>query len=142
METKDVPSDGPAIAAIVRRLFHYSGIIAGSRRLHSHHLARQPEVLRKAAEGEETENHTSFLSPNTPVAIVYRRLDDAAKIPEEREEATGNNEKTFLPDFHKKKVRLEKFYYKRAVEWDFDAIVDSAIKIKETQRRLTDTSGK
>lgn len=97
-------------------------------------------MLRKAAEGEETENHTSFLSPNTPVATVYRRLDDAARIPEKREEVTGNNEKTFLPDFHKKKDRLEKFYNKRAVEWDFDAIVDSAIKIKETQRRLTDTS--
>lgn len=142
METKDVPSDGPAIAALVRRLFNYSGLIARSRRLHSHYLARQPEMLRKAANGEEPENQTSFLSPNTPVAVIYRHLDKAAKILEKREEITGNSQRTFLPGFCKQKDRLEKFNYKRAVEWAFDAIVDSAIKIKEPQRRLIDTLGK
>lgn len=131
-----IPSDAPAITAMLGHLFDLHLAIRRVLQLQNYHLQK----LEVEKHGAEPEPWVSFLSTDTPVAKIYLHLDKIAEILQKHDEsiiATSSDRTMYLPAFNKERDRVERFYYFRTLDdRSFDDQIIDMVKIKDKEAAL------
>lgn len=143
-DAADGPSDTSEVASSVQRLFALSPSIRRARQLQS--LQMQQIASKSREENHITAGYTTnFTSTETPLGVLYRRLEAVAEIVRKYDKtAARKNTDTqpYSPAFDKQRKRLEGFYEVRCNRSSLHSIEMSVINVLTEESRLTDALGR
>ena len=143
-DAADGPNDTSEIASSVQRLFALSPSIRRARQLQS---LQMQEIAGACVKGNQifTGYTTNFTSTETPVGILYRRLEAVAEILWKYDEATAKKDtdaKAYLPAFDKQRKKIGKFYKVRCNHSSLQSIEKSVMNVQKEEARLTNALGR
>ena len=136
-DAADGPTDSSEVASVVQRLFALSPSIRRARQLQSLHLQETADQIL-------TGYTTNFTSTETPVGILYRRLESVAEIIRKYDIAATSKDKdaeVYLPAFDKQRKKLVDFYEVRCRGSSLHDIEKSVVRVQEKEIRLTNALG-
>ena len=137
-DAADGPTDSSEIASIVQRLFALSPSIRRARQL-------QSLQMQETAGQNLTAYTTNFTSTETPVGILYQRLEAVAEIIRkyDRTSASKNTDaKVYSPSFDKQRKKLVEFYEDRCRGSSLHDIEKSVVSIQGKEARVTNALGR
>ena len=136
-DAADGSTDNSEIASVVQRLFALSPSIRRARQL-------QSLQMQETAEPDLTAYTTNFTSTETPVGILYQKLEAVAEMIQEydRTAASRNADaKVNLSAFDKQRKRLVEFYELRCRGSSLDDIEESVVRVQKKEARVTNALG-
>ena len=142
-DAADGPPDSSEVASVVQRLFNLSPSIRRARQLQS---LQMQETAGGCVEGNQnlTGYTTNFTSTETPVGILYRRLEAVAEIIRKYDKAAASKDidaEVYLPPFDKQRKKLVEFYEVRCRGSSLHDIENNVVRVQEKETRLTDALG-
>ncbi len=136
-DAADGPTDSSEVASVVQRLFALSPSIRRARQL-------QSLQMQETADQNLTGYTTNFTSTETPVGILYRRLEAVAEIIRKYDKAATSKDidaEVYLPAFDKQRKKLVDFYEVRCRSSSLHDIEKSVVRVQEKEIRLTNALG-
>ena len=138
-DATDGPNDTSEIASSVQRLFALSPSIRRARQLQS---LQMQEIAGARVEDNQilTGYTTNVTSTETPVGILYQRLEAVAEIFRQYDEAAARKDtdaRAYSPVFDKQRRRLGEFYEIRCNRSSLHSIEENVMNIQTEEVRLT-----
>ena len=135
--------DTSEIASSVKRLFALSPSIRRARQLQSLQLH---EIAGACVNENQTFTGytTNFTSTESPVEILYHRLEAVAEIIRKYDKAAATkatDAKIYLPAFDKQRKQLGEFYEVWCTRSSLHSIEKSVMKARKEEARLTNALG-
>ena len=138
------PSDTSDVVSSVQRLFALSPSTRRARQLQS--LQMQKIAGKSEEENQISAGYTTNLtSTETPLGILYRRLEAVARIVQKYDKTAARNDtdtKSYSPAFDKQRKRLRDFYEVRCNRSSLHSIQASVINVRKEEARLTNALGR
>ena len=136
-DAADGSTDNSDIASVVQRLFALSPSIRRARQL-------QALQMQETAGPNLTAYTTNFTSTETPVGVLYQRLEAVAEIIQKHDRTAASRNadaKVYLPAFDKQRKRLVEFYEFRCRGSSLDDIEENVLRVQGNEARVTNALG-
>ena len=138
-DAADGPINSSEVASVVQRLFALSPSIRRARQLQS--LQMQETANACVEENQNLTGYTTnFTSIETPVGMLYRRLEAVAEIIRKYDKAAASKDidaEVYLPAFEKQRKKLVDFHEVRCRGSSLQYIEKSVVRLQEKEARLT-----
>ena len=142
-DAADGPIDSLEVSSVVQRLFALSISIRRARQLQSLQMQETAGAFVKGNQNL-TGYTTNFTSTESPIGILYRRLDAVSDIIGKYDKAAASKDtdaEVYLPGFDEQKKKLVEFYKVRCRTSSLHDIEKSVVRVQEKEIRLTNALG-
>ena len=143
-DAEDGPNDTSEVEFVVQRLFALSPSIRRARQLQSLQIQESPGASEKGYQ-IVTGYTANFTSTETPIGILYRRLEAVAEIIRKQDEAAAGKDteaRMYSPAFDKQREKLGMFYQGRCERSSLHDIEQSVMRVQKKEAGLNSALGK